>query len=104
MAVKGFIDHLVAGPVADARRFHVIREAREARQHSASLANTHAKLATEFAGRARDAHAAAGGSYAAFRGKKLAPQTPSLMRDANGLAASESQGADVLSEAIGWDD
>jgi hypothetical protein len=98
MAVKGIIDRINAGPLADARTYPAVRAQREANQDAQLAARQHQRTAAEFSKIALDKQHAAGGRYAAFRGKKLAPAA-SRMTDANGRGVGLMDGLDVLNDA-----
>ena len=98
MAVKGTIDRIKAGGLHDASRNADIAAERAARDLAHESAKASGRLADAFAKRAREQHAAAGGRYAAFRGKPLAPVLArNGMTNANGL--QPDTGYDLLNEA-----
>ena len=98
MATKGILDRIVAGPVADGTEHLRARREADAREMSHALGNSAARNAVEFAKLSRQYHHEAGGKYAAFRGKQLAPPKSNMV-DANGRGVDALAGLDVLNQA-----
>lgn len=99
MAVRGFVERLAQGPGLG--RNPAIQAERERREQAHASAKSQGQLADLLVKRSRDAHHAAGGDYAAFRGKQVpSASTAPGMVDANGREADPMHGCDVLSEAL----